>query len=196
LVRKRDVDPSHARPSTVVGRADREQRPHGRGGLAAGPVRRRGRGSVVSRHSVLSMILSRRSGPGSPLSTNGCPDPKPHNARANPTTINPDDFLGKPLPAVPFRFRALARLAEAPSTVTLQPFHVATGQRVVPLPPAVLIPTERKSAKDFDLRDSLHTCEQTSRHTRALASGYPVVVLPRGRLLGTKECHESVVRML
>ena len=72
----------------------------------------------------------------------------------------------------------------------------AEGDQVAARLRAVLIPTERKSAKDFDLRDSLHTCEQTSRHTRALASGYPVVVLPRGRLLGTKECHESVVRML
>jgi integrase len=76
-------------------------------------VRRRARGTVVRCHSTLSMILKTavRARLIAVNPAEGVRIPKPHNTRANPTTINPVDFFGKLLPAVPLRYRAMVCLA-------------------------------------------------------------------------------------
>ena len=76
-------------------------------------VRRRARGTVIRCHSTLSMILS-TAVRGRLLAVNpaeGVRIPRSHNARANPTTINPGDFFEKLLPAVPLKYRGLVCLA-------------------------------------------------------------------------------------
>ena len=79
----------------------------------SGLVRRRARGTVVRCHSTLSMILKTavRARLIAVNPAEGVRIPKPHNARANPMTISPADFVGKLLPAVPLRYRALVCLA-------------------------------------------------------------------------------------
>jgi integrase len=76
-------------------------------------VRRRARGTVVRCHNTLSMILKTavRARLIAINPAEGVRIPKAHNTRANPMSISQADFVGKLLPAVPLRYRALVCLA-------------------------------------------------------------------------------------